>query len=191
MNMSYNPQFAKLGDILVHEGIITEDTLLKALDTQKTTKKKLGDILINNGDINENDLVKAFSLQTGHKPLSEDDLFKADTESAKLIPARWTSISTSSDLGVGADSSIISMASKPPLFVYTTRFIQFHHPFAGALRPFLSEDALKGREYSPHQSMYTIHLLDIRHKIYPVHIGLNNQPSAREHSQFLRFSLPF
>ena len=83
MNMSYNPQFAKLGDILVHEGIITEDTLLKALDVQKTTKKKLGDILINNGDINEHDLVKALSLQTGHKPLSEDDLFKADIESAK------------------------------------------------------------------------------------------------------------
>ena len=44
MNMSYNPQFAKLGDILVHEGIITEDTLLKALDTQKSTKKKLGSL---------------------------------------------------------------------------------------------------------------------------------------------------
>ena len=84
--MSFNPQFAKLGDILVHENIISQDTLMQALDTQKITKKKLGDILINNGDINEHDLVKAFSLQTGHKPLSEDELFKADVDTAKLIP---------------------------------------------------------------------------------------------------------
>ncbi len=84
--MSFNPQFAKLGDILVHENIISQDTLMQALDTQKITKKKLGDILINNGDINEHDLVRAFSLQTGHKPLSEDELFKADVDTAKLIP---------------------------------------------------------------------------------------------------------
>ena len=44
--MSFNPQFAKLGDILVHENIISQDTLMQALDNQKITKKKLGDILI-------------------------------------------------------------------------------------------------------------------------------------------------
>ena len=112
MNMSYNPQFAKLGDILVHEGIITEDTLLKALDTQKTTKKKLGDILINNGDINENDLVKAFSLQTGHKPLSEDDLFKADTESAKLIPEDFAK--EKNVLALRSSDSAITVAMEDP-----------------------------------------------------------------------------
>ena len=38
--MSFNPQFAKLGDILVHENIISQDTLMQALDTLKITKKK-------------------------------------------------------------------------------------------------------------------------------------------------------
>ena len=112
MNMSYNPQFSKLGDILVHEGIITDDTLLKALDVQKTTKKKLGDILINNGDINEYDLVKAFSLQTGHKPLSEDDLFKADIESAKLIPEDFAK--EKNVLALRSSDSAITVAMEDP-----------------------------------------------------------------------------
>ena len=60
--MSFNPQFQKVGDILVYHNIITEDQLQKALSEQKETNEKLGQILINQGIINESDLVKALSL---------------------------------------------------------------------------------------------------------------------------------
>ena len=40
--MTYNPQFAKLGEILVNESIISEDQLNQALVEQKTKKDKLG-----------------------------------------------------------------------------------------------------------------------------------------------------
>ena len=40
--MSYNPQFAKLGEILINEKIINEKQLEKALAEQKKKKDKLG-----------------------------------------------------------------------------------------------------------------------------------------------------
>ena len=46
--MSYNPQFSKLGEILVNENFITEAELEKALTQQKTKKDKLGNIWIVN-----------------------------------------------------------------------------------------------------------------------------------------------
>ena len=39
--MSYNPQFAKLGEILVNENIVSEAQLDKALSEQKTKKDKI------------------------------------------------------------------------------------------------------------------------------------------------------
>ena len=83
--MSYNPQFAKLGEILVNENIITEEQLQQALVEQKQKNDKLGNILVSNGTITEYDLVKAFSLQLGSKSISEDELLKAPEETVKLL----------------------------------------------------------------------------------------------------------
>ena len=55
--MSFNPQFQKVGDILVYHNVITEDQLQKALSEQKETNEKLGQILINQDIITEADLV--------------------------------------------------------------------------------------------------------------------------------------
>ena len=83
--MSYNPQFAKLGEILVNENIITEDQLQQALVEQKQKNDKLGNILVANGTITEDDLVKAFSLQLGSKSITEDELLKAPEDTVKLL----------------------------------------------------------------------------------------------------------
>ena len=83
--MSYNPQFAKLGEILVNENIITEEQLQQALVEQKQKNDKLGNILVSNGTITEDDLVKAFSLQVGSKSISEDEQIKAPADIVKLL----------------------------------------------------------------------------------------------------------
>ena len=72
--MTFNPQFQKVGDILVYHNVITDEQLQKALTEQKKTKEKLGQILINQGIINEAQLVKAYSEQMGHKHVLENDL---------------------------------------------------------------------------------------------------------------------
>ena len=68
----FNPQFEKIGNILLFENIISEDQLNAALDEQKTTKDKIGHVLIKNGTITEDDLVKAYSRQLGYKSVLEN-----------------------------------------------------------------------------------------------------------------------
>ena len=63
-------QKIRLGDLLVQQGLITEEELLKALDKQKELKakgeyKKLGEILVDLGFIEEKTLLKALSEQLG------------------------------------------------------------------------------------------------------------------------------
>ena len=84
--MNYNPQFAKLGEILVNENIISKADLESALSEQRAKGDKLGNILISNGKITEDQLVNAFSLQLGYKSITEDELLKAPEEVVKLIP---------------------------------------------------------------------------------------------------------
>jgi len=83
--MTFNPQFQKVGDILVYQKIITEDELKKALGEQKTSKEKLGQVLINQKIINESQLVEAYSQQMGHKHVLENDLLGLSLEDVRLL----------------------------------------------------------------------------------------------------------
>ena len=83
--MSFNPQFQKVGDILVYQEKVTEDQLQKALSEQKETKEKLGQILISQGIINEAQLVEAYSQQMGHKHILENDLLMLSEENVSLL----------------------------------------------------------------------------------------------------------
>lgn len=85
MNQGFNPQFQRIGEILVYAGIISQVQLDEALAVQQTTRERLGEILINTGVINEDQLIGAYSQQLGYRPALESDLFSADLEAAKLI----------------------------------------------------------------------------------------------------------
>ena len=76
----FNPQFEKIGNILVHEEILTEEQLENALERQKTTSEKLGKLLLSMGYLSEDDLVRAYALQMGHRAVYEEDLLKAKSE---------------------------------------------------------------------------------------------------------------
>ena len=83
---NFNPQFAKIGDILVHNKVISEDQLNKALAEQKNSKGKLGTVLINLGFISESDLTDAYSMQMWYKTISNENLLKANLEVTSLLP---------------------------------------------------------------------------------------------------------
>ena len=83
---NFNPQFQKIGDILVHQEIITSEQLENALTEQKTTKDKLGNILVIQGTITEQELVKAYSMQCGHRSISKDEMLKVDQSIVSLLP---------------------------------------------------------------------------------------------------------
>ena len=83
---NFNPQFQKIGDILVYQKLISNEQLEGALVKQKSSNEKLGHILIQEGIITENELVKAYSMQCGHRLITEEDILKVDQSIVSLLP---------------------------------------------------------------------------------------------------------
>lgn len=112
MTKQFNPQFSRLGEILVYHEKITESQLNTALADQKKGSEKLGEILISQGLITEDDLVHAYSSQLGYHSIKEDDLFGADLAVVQMIPedfARQYMV-----LGLAKSDSTISVAMEDP-----------------------------------------------------------------------------
>ena len=82
---NFNPQFEKIGDILIHEGIIDQSQLSEALEDQKIKKGKIGHILLGKGYITENSLASAFSMQLGFKMISGEDLLNSDEDVVAML----------------------------------------------------------------------------------------------------------
>ena len=83
---NFNPTFSKIGEILLHQKVISEDQLQKALSEKNNSSEKLGQILINQGVIKEDDLVNAFSMQCGHRSINEEEMLKVDPSIVSMLP---------------------------------------------------------------------------------------------------------
>jgi len=75
----------RLGDLLVHEHIISNEQLLQALNSQKTTGRKLGDALIELGHISERQLL-GFLAQQLDVPFLDISQLRIPGEIAALLP---------------------------------------------------------------------------------------------------------
>ena len=99
---NFNPSFSKIGDILVHQKIISIEQLEQALSEQKNNNDKLGNILISQGVITEDDLVNAFSMQCGHRSITKEEMLKVvnfmDTILPKEKPRYLMGVGTPTDL---------------------------------------------------------------------------------------------
>jgi len=84
--MTFNPQFARIGEILIHLETITDDQLKEALVKQNNFGLKLGETLRKLGYIKESDLLQALHLQLEYDIINENELLELDTEIVKLIP---------------------------------------------------------------------------------------------------------
>ncbi len=112
MNADFNPQFAKLGEILVNNGKATESGINEALVQQKTTNEKIGTTLIEMGLLEEDDFATAYGQQLGYKKADNFILLEADSEVAALIPedfARENRV-----LGVSSNDTTIVVAMEDP-----------------------------------------------------------------------------
>ncbi|KAB3527702.1 type II secretion system protein GspE [Alkaliphilus serpentinus] len=74
----------RLGDILVESGIITHESLKRALELQKSTGKKLGEVLIEKGFIEEKAMIEVLEFQLGI-PHVDLEKYYIDTEVIKLV----------------------------------------------------------------------------------------------------------
>ncbi len=75
----------RLGDLLVHENIITNEQLMQALNSQKTTGRKLGDTLIALNYLSERQLLE-FLAQQLDVPFLDISQMKISTDVAILLP---------------------------------------------------------------------------------------------------------
>ena len=77
--------FERIGDLLLREGLITQDQLSKALQEQKQNGTRVGYNLVKLGFIPEIELTKMLAKQ--HKmPAVDLSRFELDTKIAKMIP---------------------------------------------------------------------------------------------------------
>ncbi len=77
----------RIGDMLLEEGLITEEDLRQALERQKTEGGKIGFHLVSLGSVSEEDLVHLLSEQYGIPSIDLRSLFgHVDRELLQLIP---------------------------------------------------------------------------------------------------------
>ena len=80
----------KLGEILIKQGVITEDQLNAAIKAQQKTKERIGEILLKSGIITEGDMALALGTQLGIPYYSPEnlDLLKSnlDQNLDKIVP---------------------------------------------------------------------------------------------------------
>jgi type IV pilus assembly protein PilB len=81
------PVSRRLGDLLVAEGLISQDQLQRALAEQKGTTEKLGSILVRLNLVNEDQLIGFLSRQYGIPSITLSQL-DIDPDVLKLVPAQ-------------------------------------------------------------------------------------------------------
>ncbi|EPS4453633.1 GspE/PulE family protein [Vibrio parahaemolyticus] len=75
----------RLGDLLVEEGIVSEDQIQQALSAQRNTGQKLGDALIDLGFITEKQMLEFLSQQLG-LPLIDLGRAPVDADAVQILP---------------------------------------------------------------------------------------------------------
>ena len=109
---NFNPQFEKLGDILIHNEYINESQLSEALEEQKIKKGKIGHILLKKGYITEANLATAFSLQLGFDMISGEDLLNSDEDVVSLLSEEFSKENLV--IAVKKTDSTITLAMEDP-----------------------------------------------------------------------------
>ena len=112
MAAEFNPQFQKIGEILVHAGKIDENKLNSALAEQKKSNEKIGQVLISMGAIDEDDFITAFSMQMGYRKADNFLLLEADQDAVRLIPEDFAR--TNSVLAVKKSDKAITIVMEDP-----------------------------------------------------------------------------
>ena len=104
----------RLGDLLVHEAIISSEQLHEALASQRMSGRKLGDTLIDLGFISEHQLLR-FLAQQLNIPFLDITQRRIDPEQAQLIPETYARRYRALVLEANDDEVLIGMSDPTDL----------------------------------------------------------------------------
>jgi len=79
------PEKIRLGDLLIKQGLLTQDELENALKEQKITGRKLGRVIVDSGLVSEEAISKALARQLG-ADFVDLKIFQPQPELVKLLP---------------------------------------------------------------------------------------------------------
>lgn len=115
--MTYNPQFARIGEVLVHEGFVNEDQVKEAMIKQSNFGLKLGETLIKLGYLREKDLLSALHQQLGYDIVDDKELMDLDLEIVGLIPEPYALENRVIALREEGDGIVVGLADPENLTV--------------------------------------------------------------------------
>ena len=105
----------RLGDLLVEEGIITEQQVEQALSAQKSTGRKLGATLIELGALTEHQMLSFLSQQLDI-PLIDLSRADVDVEAVQLLPEVHARRLRALVIGRHMDTLRVAMSDPADLF---------------------------------------------------------------------------
>ncbi|MBN2830376.1 MAG: Flp pilus assembly complex ATPase component TadA [Candidatus Cloacimonetes bacterium] len=107
--MAFNPQFARLGEVLIHNNSISEEELKEALIKQNNFGLKIGETLIKLGYLKEKALMLALSQQLGYVVVDESTLLDVPVEIVALIPEAFAFEKRAMCIKVDDDGLVVAM----------------------------------------------------------------------------------
>lgn len=117
----------KLGEMLVAQGQITHDDLIKALQVQVATGKRLGQILVEQGKISSQDLVQALGGQY-KMPSIDLSRYDVDGQTVRLLPKEVAEKYTAVAIDSSPDGVISIAMAQPSAEKVTELMSQFDAP---------------------------------------------------------------
>ena len=105
----------RLGELLLHDGTITQEQLEEALAAQQQTRRRIGRILVDMGVISEEKLTQVLARQFGIESLSADAFEAISPQVVKLIPDSLAK--TYSVIPIGREDGGLDVATADPLNV--------------------------------------------------------------------------
>ncbi len=114
----YQRKWKRLGDLLVDQGIITQQQLQEALVIQKESGKKLGEILANKDYVNGDKIREVLEIQLGKLGISQVQLsqFDIDAEATKMISEKLAK--KHELIPIKFENNELTVAMSDPLNIY-------------------------------------------------------------------------
>ena len=115
--MTFNPQFARLGEVLEHEAYVTEDQVKEAIVKQGNFGLKLGETLIKLGYLTERELLAGLHAQLGYSIVNERELMDLDLAIVCMIPEPYALENRVIALREEGDGIVVALADPENLTV--------------------------------------------------------------------------
>ncbi len=115
--MSFNAQFARIGEVLVHKGFASEDQVKEALIKQNNFGLKIGETLIKLGYITEKQLLESLHDQLDIDIVTQNEVAELEEKIVSLIPEPFAVENRCIAISFDGDVVVVAMTDPENIMV--------------------------------------------------------------------------